>query len=355
MDIRHAARLAIFGNFTLKKMFGVYPVYWRMPEDSAPQLLWSLDPREAARRWLTTDSQVSYAPHSIAQYSAMIGTAADWLHKERERHLVDARPADVEAFLKSLRGRGGQPASAGTVRRYIGTLTMLFNHLTQAGLMAASPIEAVQQRLKQGGTVRNAPRFLSVEQSQSYIQWVNQQPRPGWCDQRDAALRCIYLACGITVEESLRLTTSDLVTNGKHPMLHIRTPSPVSSRQLPLPGWSQPVLESWSQTRAQLHVGGNVLFVARKRSPTVEVDGGEPMPHAISTSELYEIIRPAMEAAGMAQDQLGPQTLRNTYAVRQIDQGIDNATLMKWLGLRTAFSIDAIKRQLDSGNGPVPV
>jgi site-specific recombinase XerD len=319
----------------------------------ATQMSWVIDARAACRTWLS-QSDDNYANQSIAQYTAMVGTVADWMHIERQLNLLNAQASDVDAFLKSLRGRNDQPASASTLRRYVSTLGKLYQHLVGQGLRRDNPLEDLQRKVHQSGPVRSAPRFLTWEQSEQYIAWLNGQNPDGWCDLRDNALRCIYLATGITVEESLQLKCNDIHLGLAHPALQVRTRSPLTTRQLLLPTWSVRILKRWVDCRAGLGVTGHVLFVARRRSPTAGVDGGEPSPHAISTSELYEIIRPAVEAAGLANEQLGPQTLRNSYAVRQLHQGIDHATLMRWMGLRTSFSIDAIRRELDQHSGPAP-
>jgi integrase/recombinase XerD len=316
-------------------------------------LSWNLDAREACRTWLSHSAD-NYASHSVAQYTAMVGTAADWLHEHRRLNLLNAQASDLDAFLKSLRGRQDLPASSSTLRRYVSTLSKLYGHLVAEGLRQDHPMEALQRQQQQAGPVRSAPRFLSWEQSERYVQWLGRQHPQGWCDTRDAALRTIYLATGITVEESLQLKLHDLQLAATHGSLHIRTRSPLTTRQLALPVWSLTFLLAWAEQRAALGVTGQVLFVARRRSPTTSVDGGVPSAHAVSTSELYDIVRPAVEAAGLADGQLGPQTLRNSYAVRQLHQGVDNPTLMRWMGLRTSFSIDAIRRELGQLDGPPP-
>jgi integrase len=130
------------------------------------------------------------------------------------------------------------------------------------------------------------------------------------------------------------------------------------ARRIRLPDWSVPVLSEWHAQRSRLPVFNDMLFPGRRRSRTVALHGGEPADRCISSSELYETIRPAMQAAGFDDEQQGPQTLRNTFAMRQLVAGVAAADLQAWLGLRTRFSIDAIQRELDAsgpGAGPQPV
>lgn len=326
-----------------------------MTDSEAQRDVWTRDPRKAARAWLSASEGPGYADHSIAQYAAMIGTAADWLDEHAGQTLWQAQARDIDRFLRTLSGRGGRPASASTVKRYVATLNMLFTHLQQVGVRQGNPMDGLRPAAARQGSTRQAPRFLTVEQAETYQLWVLRQPSMHWCDKRDAALRAIYLACGITVEESLALSWRDLRLKDRPAQVRVRARSAAQDRRIPLPGWSLPVLTDWLDCRVALPVLGDTLFLARKRSPTVELDGGEPLASAISTSEIYDIVRPAMEAAGMDDEQLGPQTLRNSYAVRQLSQGVETAVLQKWMGLRTAFSIDAIRRELSSDGGITPI
>jgi integrase/recombinase XerD len=326
-----------------------------MIDIATQQERWARDPRQASRDWLGAAGGPGYAEHSIAQYAAMIGTAADWLDAHAGQTVWQAQARDIDRFLKGLAGRGGRPASASTVKRYVATLNMLFSHLQLTGLRASNPMDELRHAAVRQGAVRQAPRFLTTAQCDLYQAWVLSQASAHWCDKRDAALRAIYLATGITVEESLALSWRDLRLKDSPPHLRVRARTAVQDRRIPLPAWSLPVLSDWVACRMALPVLGDAMFLARKRSPTVEVDGGEALASVISTSEIYDIVRPAMEAAGLDDEQLGPQTLRNSYAVRQLSQDVETALLQKWMGLRTAFSIDAIRRGLAGDGGVAPI
>lgn len=325
-----------------------------MGNTEAPSEAWVRDPRAAARAWLSAPEGPGYAAQSIAQYTAMIGSAADWLDEHAGQTLLSAQSRDVDRFIGSLVGRGGKPASVSTVKRYLATLTMVFDHLRQSGLRQSHPMDALKHAAARAGGDRQAPRFLHPEQAEVYQAWVLSQARQHWCDERDAALRTIYLASGITVEESLALSVRDLRLGDSPACVRVRSRIATQDRRVPLPAWSLPVLRQWLATRLQLPILGDVAFPARKRSPTVDVDGGEPLGMSISASEVYDLIRPAMEAAGLDGEQLGPQTLRNSYAVRQLAAQVPPEQIQKWMGLRTGFTLEAIKRELAQDQGPAP-
>lgn len=326
-----------------------------VPGAVAPATLWQGDPREAARQWLRGNTRMAYAEHSVAQYAAMVGSLADWLWAQRQASLLSANTADLDAFFQQLTGRGGKPASLATVKRYRSLVGQLFEHLQTQQLRPGDPTS----QLRAPATVhlaadRQAPRLLTAEQSERYIRWVLAQPAQGWCEARDQALRVAYLACGITVNESRQLSCADLMLDERPPLLRIRAHSPVVARRIPLPDWSLASLRHWQQLRAKLPLQSELLFPTRQRSPTAAITGGKALDKPISTSEIYELIRPAMQAAGFDDQQQGPQTLRNSYAARQLLHGVEAEQLQRWMGLHTGFSIEAIRRELDADLGPAP-
>lgn len=315
------------------------------PPSSPP--LWVLDPREACRRWLQQHTQQAYAHHSIEQYAAMTGAAADWLQRERGRSLLQAHAGDVDALLSNLRGRGGKAASVATTKRYVAILRLVLGHLHELGLRADDPSEHLTHPAARHDLRRQVPRFLSPSQVTRYIDWVLAQPRPHWGDVRDAALRLLYLATGITVHESRQLLIHDLLPDDvPQPQVRIRAVSPVLARSIPLPPWCCPVLREWLHAHAPLALTPALAFPARQRSPVLAHQGSRAQPYPISTSEIYDTIRPAMLAAGFDDEQRGPQTLRNTYAVEQLAQGVPMDVLQRHMGLHTPWSIDVLRREL---------
>jgi len=202
---------------------------------------------------------------------------------------------------------------------------------------------AGRQRLE-----RQAPRFLNAAQQQRYIEWVQDQAqhKHSWGDVRDAALRLIYLACGITVEESRCLLITDVQPDDvPHPQVRVRATSVVRDRSIELPAWSVPALRRWCQVNTELMLQPALAFPARVRSPVLARSGSRPRHEPMSTSEIYDTIQPAMQAAGFADEQQGPQTLRNTYAVQQLACGCTPEILRQRLGLHTRWSIDTLRRQ----------
>jgi integrase/recombinase XerD len=311
--------------------------------------LWQSAPRLAMQRWLSAHEQLSYAKHSVEQYAAMVGQAADWLGRERGRHLLNADAADLDALLASLRGRAGKPASTATTKRYVAVLGLVLRHLQDLGLRASEPMQALHHPAARQSLQRQVPRFLDQAQADDYIRWVQAQPRQHWADARDAALRLVFLATGITVNEARHLLINDVLPDDVPlAQLRIRAVSPVLARSIALPHWCLDVLRHWCALHSRLELSKALAFPARMRSPTVALHGGQALPLAMSTSEIYDTVRPAMQASGFEQEQLGPQTLRNTYAVQQLQQGIEPEALRVHMGLHTTWSIHTLRREYEA-------
>ena len=319
------------------------------PTGAAPPeacALWENDPREACRRWLKAHEHQAYAPHSIEQYAAMTGHAAQWLAQQRGCSLLTASAQDLDALLAQLLGRGGKPASVATRKRYVAVMRVVMRHLHTLGLREDDPGTQLRLAVATQLAGRQAPRFLDEAQAQRYVDWVLAQPRRSWTDLRDAALRLIYLATGITVNESRQLLITDLRADEPvQPHVRIRAVSAVLARSIALPDWSLPVLRAWCEAQAGLQLRRPLAFPARMRTPALRPDGGQAKLEPISTSEIYDTVRPAMLAAGFEDEQLGPQTLRNTYAVQQLAQATPVETLRQQMGLHTTWSIDTLRRE----------
>ncbi len=325
------------------------------PTASATPPLWQTDPREATRRWLSAHEHLSYAKHSVEQYSAMVGHAADWLERERGCHLLSAHAGDLDALLSGLRGRGGKPASPTTLKRYVSILSLVLDHVHALGLRANEPMQTLRHPAARHNAPRQAPRFLEETQAQAYVDWVLAQPRKSWGDARDAALRLVFLATGITVNEARHLLIHDVLPDDvPQPQLRIRAVSPVLARSIALPDWCLAVLRHWCHLHSGLGLVKPLAFPARMRSPTVALTGGKPCPITMSTSEIYDTVRPAMQAAGFEDEQLGPQTLRNSYAVQQLRQGLEPEALQVLLGLHTTWSIHTLRREQEKRENSRP-
>jgi len=354
------------------------------------RMQWRLHPESAVIDWLKARPGAPLRAHSLTQYATMLAAAPDWWRdglaepadRETRRRgparprwsgaastLLDADDAALHAFLNS-RGRGTAAASAGTLRRYLVLFDSLFDHLVELGLRTDNPAKEMLARTPElHSPDRSAPTFLPRGRADAYLLAVRAQPATTWRQQRDRALRLIFLATGITLEEARTLRANDVYLGDPSsedsredaPRLNLGQHGRVKARAVPMPAWFLNDMRQWMQARsttmlATLSAGdASVATALREQLATGPVFISSQLekgaPAALSDIEMYEIVRPMLREAGHDGDRLGPQTLRNTFAVRQLDNGVKDETIRRWMGLQTNFTIDALRRQLPLADG----
>ena len=90
-------------------------------------------------------------------------------------------------------------------------------------------------------------------------------------------------------------------------------------------------LTAWLKERAALEIPGDLVFPANLE--------GEPLHKAT----VYRQTRATFERAGIAVSRAGGRTLRNSFAVQQLDQGMSRGELTTALGLALERSTEAYK------------
>lgn len=330
-------------------------------------------PRAAIDRWLTQPGGRAYAERSHIQYAAMLCAVSQWWAKERSGvNFLNAGAADVTAFLLT---RGRQPRGASHVERpeqgspatqtrrlYLSLMRRLFAHLVAIRLRDTNPVEELWASRGLDGHQRAVPKYLSSGQDQAYIDWVRRQPLRGWRDVRDRALRLIFLASGITLSEAQRLNVQDIRIKRNANAdstasaaerrvgadLVIAGHGSVDEHVTSIAAWAMEEITAWLDVRPRaiaeldLPAHATVVFL------TLEPRGHQARPvRPLCSPEIFNIIRPGLEhVLGPTAVRMGPQTLRNTFAVRNLLAGRKPETVRTWMGLKTNFSIVRLQEQI---------
>jgi len=327
--------------------------------------LWRADPVRAfdiwqRRRLIGVNQRSSLDERSTRQYAAMFGRVCRWLG-ENDSHIVAVRPEELERFLGSIGGRGAAAADS-TVRRYLALVEKVIDHLNDIG---------VRVDRTQGGSLDNpardllrlpryrykeppAPVFLSQSKSERYIEWVREQPVEGWVDVRDKALRMVFLACGVTVDEVRRMRVSDaIVTDDEGEVTQLQIVghhAGQTARVVPVAAWAWGGITRWFRLRKAMFLESDAFFLARSSDFKL----AEPGLDAMSATEVFTIIQEAMVAIGHTGQRQGPQTLRHTFTVRQLLMDVPKERIAEWLGLQTTEAVTAVARQLPRRGGYSP-
>lgn len=368
-------------------------------------LTWRREPATAFLHWCRArrTSRTEYAGHSIEQYVSMFGRFLQWRAGQLQRlavgdvraaaavadgepgatddavacvplHLDLVRPEDIEAFLNGLRGgrKGDKPCAPSTRRRYLFLLHNTFEHMAEIGALEANPCAGLPELRPNKDFERRAPAILVPAAEQRYIDWCLAQECTRWEHARDMALRLVFLASGITVAEAQRLRveqvefhapaagehdgTADHAGHGDavpHATLTIVAHGFVPERRAPVARFAVPALANWLRVRMMTRVAGGALFNSRRPQPEPEGVTAEaiesawwPSPEPLGKSEIYDTVAPGLRAAGHLAPRAGPQTLRNTFAARQIRAQMPLARIRDWMGLRTTDQLAIIARQV---------
>ncbi|ABM97180.1 tyrosine-type recombinase/integrase [Methylibium petroleiphilum] len=342
--------------------------------------LWLLHPRDAALQWLKTRPGRALRSHSLDQYAAMLAAAPAWWSSPRDgagrtgrstATLLNADAIDINDFLAS-RGRRKEDetlkASLNTHRRYLVLLDSLFDHLVEIGLRRDNPAKDLLKNPDLANPARGTPMFLPAWRAEEYIAAVRAEPVETWRQRRDRALRLIFLATGITLEEARSLRAIDVYfgrpdapagDRSDAPRLSIAAHGSVAARSVPMPSWFVDDLRAWLKDRDDLVIDrqGGADEVERQRARfqaqpvffSTQQDDGDLRP--LTDVEIYEIVTVTLRAVGHNVARMGPHTLRNTFAIRQMDHGVKDETIRRWMGLRTNFTLDSLRKQVPLAAG----
>lgn len=308
--------------------------------------LWQSAPEHAFEAWRRsgiTRYQWAYSERSIRQHCSMFKQYLNFL-APRNVHCLAADSDHLDMFLQNLTDQPGpravlnrparlpSPASAITERRYVQLLAETYDHLAQISLVPMNPMLAL---MDQYATLEadSAITYLTIEQEAKLLKHLDSLPMGNWKAHRNGAMLLLLLSSGVTLAELIALRTVDLKLNDFTPLLNIEANSPIIEHSAPVSGFAVQPLGLWLARRLTLGVPGTLLFPA--------ADGEQ-----VDSSSVYRLVRKSLAAIDFPPKHSGPATLRNTFARRQLAQGIPPGRVQAWMGLSTDRTITKIKKTL---------
>jgi len=350
------------------------------------ELPWLHDPIEAHRRWRatlswkrdvsTSDSDAPlYAEHSNNLYQSFLGKFCRWL-ASRSLKLDEVRQTHVEAFLKSLEGRGGAPASVRTMRTYLAEINRVFTHLQAVGVLKANPAATVLERKRRAPESQfetdpplpQSPDFLKAYEKMAQRMFKEERAElpDGWTPARNLALRLIVAECGLKLSEICKLIPRNVTIQPNGTVL-IRSPGHRQVETRPLVG--RPVLaramQGWLHTRRGLRIvqmrkprddegrRSNRLFLGQAdRVMSAELvrgglgDACSPVAPDLAERVITSCVKRTLESMGHEAAFHGPQLVRNAYAARLIREGMSDIGVSEQLVMKTTFTARTIRAKL---------
>jgi site-specific recombinase XerD len=256
-------------------------------------------------------------PATAQVYTLMFGKFNRWM-RDHGKTLFTVSDDDILQFLNSRiaddDGVAGQLKS--TIRvKYVRMLERVFQHLEVAPNPAQST--AFQIYKTAGATGRDLDMVVMDQaQQEAFMQALpvaNDTPA-GWKRRRDRAMQALMLGAGLTVAEVMHTKLRDLGapdSTGSLPVT-VRPESRQSTtrehRTLLRPFALAEVMQ-WVDERRKLDVPGQLLFPGSLAT-------GKPLDKAT----VYRQVKKTFTRAGLEMPRQGGRTLRNTFAVRELEQ-----------------------------------
>lgn len=312
------------------------------PAQAAPSD-WVEQPDIAFRRWKLSQRirHKEFNDHSVEQYGTMFGAFLRWL-AERGMTLTTARSEHLDLFLASKAGRDGKPAAPTTRRRYLRLINSVYEHLRLLELRKDNPAAPLVDLTRHQDFEKPAPTLLPFSLAERYGEWSLIHTGAGhWVDERNRALRVIFLASGITVKEAQLLSPADVLADEDGTVqLSVPAHGFVLARVAPMAEFARDAVLTWSRKLREIAPNCPRLFPARNFGFAID----KPEDFAVSSTEIFLIVQEAMTAIGYERQRQGPQTLRNTFIARQIYEGRPTERIMAWTGLNSPETVNRIAK-----------
>ncbi len=137
-----------------------------------------------------------------------------------------------------------------------------------------------------------------------------------WQDRRNVAILNLMARAGLRVSEAVNLRLDDIQLNHRKGSVKVKAGKGLKERTVPLPLQARRALQAYLEVRPDF--GGDLLFVSRTGN-------------RMSARDVQRLVSKAAWLAGIDR-KVTPHTLRHTYAIRALRNGVDLATLSRLLG-----------------------
>jgi site-specific recombinase XerD len=284
------------------------------------------------------DVPLPVSNESATIYKFMFGKFATWM-LERGLRMSTVNAADLRRFIE-LSKDGQRDLNSKIAYRYLRLLERCFEYLGRAPNPARQAIIATDR----AHLAEDAPMTaLTPDDLQRFLAALpagrteDMEGHAGWKRRRDRAMQIVMALAGLRVAEAIGLLldevgrqpdidgalTLNITPEAKHRTSYEHTTT------LPKAGVAE--LTAWLKERAELEIPGDLVFPANLE--------GEPLHKAT----VYRQTRATFERAGIAVSRAGGRTLRNSFAVQQLEQGVSRSELTTALGLALERSTEAYK------------
>lgn len=252
----------------------------------------------------------SLSDNSVAAYQHDIGLFMQYLESINSSMLLkDISHDDIESFLSYLYELG---FSASSQARILSGIKKFYKYVIQEKLVSENPTELISSP----NLGRHLPDVLSYEEISAMIDSIDLSHPLG---HRNKAIIEVLYGCGLRVSELITLKISNIYINDEF----IRVFGKGNKERL------VPISKSILKT-IELYVKGERLHqpINSKHTDTLFINRRG---NSLSRQMIFLIIKELADKAGIKKN-IGPHTLRHSFATHLLEGGADLRAVQQMLG-----------------------
>lgn len=279
-----------------------------------------LDLIGAYENYLTKVKQAS--ANTVSSYMRDIRQFSAWLRETEDADVVDATQLNISEYVAYLEEQG---RSGATKSRALASLKNFYAYLISSGFLNETPVKEV--KVERGE--KKLPQILTNREVELLLAQPNTTDTKGI---RDKAMLEVMYATGIRVTELISLDLDDVNLD----MGTIRCAGGKKNRVIPLYPAALRALTTYLRDVRS-------MMLADPREPALFVNvGGARM----SRQGFWKILK-HYQASAHINKEIGPHTLRHSFAVHLLENGADIGSVQELMGHSDISSTQVYTQMVD--------
>ena len=279
-----------------------------------------LDLISAYENYLTKVKQAS--SNTISSYMRDIRQFAQWLRDEADADVVDATQLNISDYLDHLETQG---RSGATKSRALASLKNFYSYLISSGFLNETPVKEV--KVERGE--KKLPQILPSREVELLLAQPSATDAKG---VRDRAMLQVMYATGIRVTELINLDVEHVNLE----LGTIRCVGGKKTRAIPLYSEALKALTAYLK-----EVRGVMVADLREKALFVNVNGSR-----MSRQGFWKILKHYQTTAHIEKE-IGPHTLRHSFAVHLLENGADIGSVQELMGHSDISSTQLYTQMVD--------
>lgn len=279
-----------------------------------------LDLIGAYENYLTKVKQAS--ANTVASYMRDIRQYAAWLRDTEDVDVLEATQVNIGAYISYLESQG---RSGATKSRALASLKNFYAYLISSGFLNETPVREV--KVERGE--KKLPQILSSREVELLLAQPSSTDAKGI---RDKAMLEVMYATGIRVTELINLD----LENVNLEMGTIKCSGGKKVRVIPLYPEALRALTTYLKDVRSL-----MLADPREKALFVNVGGAR-----MSRQGFWKILKSYQASAHIDKD-IGPHTLRHSFAVHLLENGADIGSVQELMGHSDISSTQVYTQMID--------